>query len=84
MGRFLVRHVDRESGAELARFALPNLLAYEGIEYVYRQLFPAYQAAMMFQMSIARQLQVSSTGNEESESSSPMRKIRAASQVRFG
>ncbi len=53
MGRFLVRHVDRESGTELARFALPNLLAYEGIEYVYRQLFPAYQAAMTFQLGVA-------------------------------
>lgn len=53
MGRFLVRHVDHDSGAELARFALPNLLAYEGIEYVYRQLFPAYQAAMTFQMGVA-------------------------------
>jgi len=53
MGRFLVRHVDQDSGTELSRFALPNLLAYEGIEYVYRQLFPAYQTAMTFQMGVA-------------------------------
>ena len=53
MGRFLVRHVDHETGAELARFALPNLLAYEGIEYVYRQVFPPYQGPMTFQMGVA-------------------------------
>jgi len=53
VGAFIVRHVDLDEGTELARFALPNLLAYEGIEYVYRQLFPPYQGAMTFQMGVA-------------------------------
>jgi hypothetical protein len=53
MGAFLVRHVDIASRAELARFAAPNVLAYEGIEYVCRQLFPPYQAAMTFALGMA-------------------------------
>jgi hypothetical protein len=53
MGEFLVRQVEIESGAELLRFRARNLLAYEGIEYVYRQLFPTYQAAMNFQIGVA-------------------------------
>jgi len=52
MGEFVVRHVDRESGAELARFAVRNILAYEGIEHVYRQIFPPYDAAMTFKIGV--------------------------------
>jgi hypothetical protein len=53
MGEFLVRMVDRDSGGELARFAVPNLLAYEGIEHVYRQMFPPYQSGMTFVMGVS-------------------------------
>ena len=53
MGAFLVRHLDLDSGVQLAHFTVPNLLAYEGIEYVYRQLFPPYQGAMTFQIGVA-------------------------------
>jgi len=53
MGQFLVRHVDHDSSTELARFSLPNLLVYEGIEHVYHQMFPPYQAPMTFAMGVA-------------------------------
>ncbi len=52
MGEFLLRLTDLESGAELGRFAARNILAYEGIQYVLRQIFPPYQAAMTFQIGV--------------------------------
>jgi hypothetical protein len=52
MGVFLVRQVDRDNGVEIARFAVPNFLANEGISHVLRQLFPPYDAAMSFQIGV--------------------------------
>ncbi len=52
MGAFLVRLLDHDSGAELGRFVAPNILAYEGIQYVLRQIFPPHQAAMTFQVGV--------------------------------
>ena len=53
MGAFVVRQVDRNSGAELARFVAPNILAYEGVRYVLRQIFPPYDSAMTFQLGVS-------------------------------
>ncbi|MEW6249208.1 MAG: hypothetical protein AB1716_01050 [Planctomycetota bacterium] len=53
MGAFLVRHVDLDSGVELARFAAPNLLAYEGLGTVLRQIFPPYEAPLDFTLGVS-------------------------------
>ncbi len=53
MGVFLLRQVDRETGVELARFAVPNFLAYEGMRHMLRQIFPPHNAAMSFQLGVS-------------------------------
>ncbi|MBW7905267.1 MAG: hypothetical protein LC135_05495 [Phycisphaerae bacterium] len=52
MGEFVLRQVDAESGRELTRFVASNFLAYEGLRYVLRQIFPPYDAAMTFQLGV--------------------------------
>lgn len=53
MGVFLCRVVDQQTGLELSRWAEPNLLAYESMQRVLRQIFPAHQAPMTFELGIS-------------------------------
>jgi hypothetical protein len=53
MGVFRVQVVERARRRRLAEFVVPNVLAYEGMRYVYRQMFPAYEAALTFQIGVS-------------------------------
>ena len=53
MGEFLVRQVDIASGVEISRFARPNFLAYEGLSYLYHQVFPPFGASLGLVMGVS-------------------------------
>jgi len=53
MGAFAIQLVDRASRQVLRRFTAPNVLAYEGLEYVYRQLFPTHADPLTFVLGVS-------------------------------
>lgn len=53
MGAFVVQLVDRATRRPLVRFLAPNVLAYEGMQYVYRQMFPTCEDAMTFALGVS-------------------------------
>jgi len=52
MGEFLIRISERDGGVELAKFALPNFLADESAERVYRRIFPPTQSRQVLKMML--------------------------------
>jgi hypothetical protein len=52
MGEFIATLVDRRSGLVLKRQVAANLIPQEGMQFVYGQIFPPYQAAMSLQMGV--------------------------------
>jgi len=53
MGAFVVQLVERDTRRLLTRFVAPNVLAYEGLEYVYRQMFPTHADPMTFVLGVS-------------------------------
>lgn len=53
MGEFLVRQVERTSGQLVGAFTVPNFVADEALEQLYRQIFPPYGEAMTFVLGVA-------------------------------
>ena len=52
MGEFCFQITEKDSGVELATFALPNFLADESAERVYRRIFPPIQGRQTLKMML--------------------------------